>query len=319
MHCERNAVPGVLSCWGSRLGLALLLAVSLLVMAHAGDDIAALRARANAGDAQAQFNLGVDYRWGFGVRQSATEAARWYRKAAHQGVAEAQYVLGILHENGSIGDRPDAAEAAHWYRKAADQGYVEAQYKLGLAYEDGSGVKKDATKMVHWYRKAADQGFAGAQFRLGFLYETGRVGDKPDAVEAAHWYQKAQVSRDAMNDASQMYDLAKDDPDRNQILDAVRKLHSATEHGRIKLVVRDLIKDGDAAYLCALIQIDGELLRNDESLAVEKWGLRKLAHGWEAVEVDTDFASKTLQADCRVWEREISSRNDIINAIAEAR
>ena len=37
----------------------------------------------------------------------------------------------------------DYAEAIKWYRKAAEQGYASAQYNLGIMYDDGEGVPQD--------------------------------------------------------------------------------------------------------------------------------------------------------------------------------
>ena len=34
-------------------------------------------------------------------------------------------------------------EAVRWYRKAAEQGHAEAQYNLGSCYDNGDGVAKD--------------------------------------------------------------------------------------------------------------------------------------------------------------------------------
>ena len=52
----------------------------------------------------------------------------------------------------------DYTQAAKWYRKAADQGNADAQPNLGLMYEKGQGVPQDYAQAVSWYRKAADQG-----------------------------------------------------------------------------------------------------------------------------------------------------------------
>ena len=82
----------------SRLGFTV--AAVLLVFAAAawaGEDMAALRARAEQGDAQAQFNLGEMYRTGEGVAQDYKEAAAWFRKAADQGDAQAQLNLGVMY------------------------------------------------------------------------------------------------------------------------------------------------------------------------------------------------------------------------------
>jgi TPR repeat protein len=84
---------------------------------------------AEQGDAKAQFNLGLMYYKGEGVRQDKFEAARFFRKAAEQGNAEAQANLGILYYNGD-GVQQDKVEAARWLRKAAEQGDAEAQSTL---------------------------------------------------------------------------------------------------------------------------------------------------------------------------------------------
>ena len=54
--------------------------------------------------------------------QNNSEAVRWYRKAAEQGIADAQWKLGHLYQYGSLGISEDKAEAIKWYRKAAEQG-----------------------------------------------------------------------------------------------------------------------------------------------------------------------------------------------------
>ena len=53
-------------------------------------ELADLRALAEAGATEAQYILGVIYETGLGVPRDAAEAARWYRLAAEQGDAWAQ-------------------------------------------------------------------------------------------------------------------------------------------------------------------------------------------------------------------------------------
>ena len=65
-----------------------------------------------------------------------------------------------------LGARQNYTEAIRWYRKAAEQGVVKAQYNVGVAYEMGRGVAKDHAQAVMWYRKAAGQGHARALERL---------------------------------------------------------------------------------------------------------------------------------------------------------
>ena len=82
------------------------------------DSIEALRTRANAGDADAQKNLGVMYANGDGVPQDAVEAVAWYRQAAEQGDADAQVSLGVMHHYGD-GVPQDDVEAYKWFNPLA--------------------------------------------------------------------------------------------------------------------------------------------------------------------------------------------------------
>jgi len=95
------------------------------------------------------------YEEGRGVPQDYAEAARWYRKAADQGGADAQNRLGLMYEKGR--GVPDYAEAVRWYRKAADQGHAGAQAKLGFVYEEGRGVSQDYVLAHMWLNLAASK------------------------------------------------------------------------------------------------------------------------------------------------------------------
>ena len=64
--------------------------------------------------------------------------------------------------------------SARWLRKFADEGNAEAQFVLGFYYSEGLGVPKDDVQSAFWYLKAADQGHAEARYNLGFGYYRGK-------------------------------------------------------------------------------------------------------------------------------------------------
>ena len=121
-----------------------------------------LRRAADEGVAAAQFDLGVMYANGDGVPQDEEEAAKWFRLAAEQGDADAQFALGVMYGSGR-GVRQDDSEAVKWFRRAAEQGDANAQFALGVMCESGRGVRQDHSEALKWYRHAADQGNAEAQ------------------------------------------------------------------------------------------------------------------------------------------------------------
>jgi TPR repeat protein len=103
--------------------------------------------------------------YGEGVAKDPVEAVKWYRKAAEQGIAEAQNNLGVCFMNGE-GVAKDPVEAVKWYRKAAEQGHANAQNNLGECFMNGQGVAKDLEEAAKWFQKATDQGYTNAKRRL---------------------------------------------------------------------------------------------------------------------------------------------------------
>ena len=70
--------------------------------------------------------------------------------------------MGLMYQKGR-GVPTDYTEAVKWYRMAADQGLAVAQNNLGAMYELGRGVPKDEVAALRWYTKAADQGDQSAK------------------------------------------------------------------------------------------------------------------------------------------------------------
>ncbi len=141
--------------------LLFMYGVSGQAWAQESAEISALRAKAESGNAKAQFDLGMIYADGKGVRLDYAEAIKWHRKAADQGSSNAQYKLGWIYYY-SYGVSQDYAKAAKWYRKAADQGNANAQESLGLVYSEGLGVRYSNYDAYFWFSLSANQGHEGA-------------------------------------------------------------------------------------------------------------------------------------------------------------
>src|SRR6266446_3364491 len=130
----------------SRLIFTLLLASSVAVVQLAAQQTKAdqrplkeVQAKAQAGNADSEAELGLRYYNGEGVAKDQAEAVKWYRKAAEQNDADAQYNLGVCYEHGE-GVTKDPVEAVKWFRKAAQQNDARAQYNLAVGFGTGEGV-----------------------------------------------------------------------------------------------------------------------------------------------------------------------------------
>ena len=117
----------------SRLIFTLLLASSVAVVQFAAQQTKAdqkpieeVKAKAEAGDAESQVELGRRYDKGEGVVKDYAEPAKWYRKAAEQNDALAQYNLGICYYRADAGTE-DWAEVYKWLSLAARQGHEHAK------------------------------------------------------------------------------------------------------------------------------------------------------------------------------------------------
>ena len=79
---------------------------------------------------------------------------------ANQGDAQAQYELGLIYELG-MGIKKALNKAFVWYQKSANQAYAKAQYNLGIFYALAKGVDKDIQQSKYWIRKANENGYSG--------------------------------------------------------------------------------------------------------------------------------------------------------------
>lgn len=78
-------------------------------------------------------------------------------QAAKQGNVDAQYNLGVMYAIGQ-GVRQDYTQAVQWCRRAAEQGHAGAQFNLGVMYAEGRGVRQDLALAQEWFGKACQNG-----------------------------------------------------------------------------------------------------------------------------------------------------------------
>ena len=95
-------------------------------------------------------------------------AIKLWKPLAKQGDPYAQYNLGLMYGNGR-GVKQDYKEAVKWYTLAAKQGDPKAQYNLGVMYVSGKEVPQNKIKAYEWWLKAARQGEQKAQHNLDIL------------------------------------------------------------------------------------------------------------------------------------------------------
>lgn len=156
--------------------------------------------RNEAGDIEAQRQIGIAYLTGRDVPRDEIEAARWLRRAAEGGSVAAQTDYGelLLHSETPVHAHAQAAspaEAAAWFRRAAEQGNARAQTHLGALYANGRGVPRDPAVAFTWFKRAAELGNPRGQYNVGVALELGD-GVPRDLKAAKTWYQRAALQGD---------------------------------------------------------------------------------------------------------------------------
>ncbi|WP_249332076.1 tetratricopeptide repeat protein, partial [Pseudoalteromonas rubra] len=85
--------------------------------------------------------------------------------------------LGFMYLQGK-GVAQSDEKAVEYYRLAAEQGYADAQYNLGFMYELGKGVAQSDEKAVEYYKLATEYGQARALLNLAYCYFQGKGVDQ---------------------------------------------------------------------------------------------------------------------------------------------
>lgn len=219
--CLRVVTGSVRARWVLLIGFSIL--GSSVLIAGSPSTLDQLRAAAETGNSEAEYNLGVAYRDGSGGFPDLAKSIEWLQRAANACYAPAQVALGAAFERGS-GVPKSLRTAARWYRLAAAQESVEGSYRLALAlyenraFEDDSATDSNYANGCKTLTLANDQGKSEqlyssdpevrAEKAYGFMHFAAKSGD-PDAAyhvgdalehgngvkmnheEAITWYRKA--------------------------------------------------------------------------------------------------------------------------------
>jgi TPR repeat protein len=111
------------------------------------------------------------------------------KSAAEAGIADAQFAMGLLLQNGEHLQK-DYAAAAGWYERGAMNGSNPARANLGRLYERGWGVTRDVQKAFDLAKVAAEHGVVEAEGNLAIYYDRG-IGTAVDHDAATLWRNRA--------------------------------------------------------------------------------------------------------------------------------
>ena len=180
-----------------------------------------------SGPARRACHVGLVVTLGSGVPQDLNEARLQFQFAADRGLAEAQYIVAIMYQEGEAGatrddeggrmvpprGQPGVSPAQYELARMSTEAPAsrripwkplvcsswlepqpDAEYIIGNRYAEGIGVARDDVEAMRWYRLAADHGNSAGQYTVGFMYSTGRSVPRDD-VEGLRWMRLAADQR----------------------------------------------------------------------------------------------------------------------------
>ncbi len=182
------------------------------------DDFNECKLKAEKGNPEAQFRIGLAYVFGNVFEEddliNVREGIKWITKSANNNYDPvSQYFLGYIYEYGVY----DYKRSYMWYRKVADQEYsamkspyprlyyggnntryiirtlgndLNAVTKIGVMSLYGTGTDQDFKESIKWFRRGIIKDFPNAQFYLGVMYKHG-YGVDQDYKEAVKWFRKS--------------------------------------------------------------------------------------------------------------------------------
>jgi TPR repeat protein len=157
--------------------------------------------RARNGDPAAETLVAEILSRGLGVPLNAAEAAKWYQRAAEQGVPEAQFQYALMLLDGRY-VKKDERQAHALMQAAAEAGNPLAQFNFAQLLVSEDPGDAGLARAVPYYERAAATGLPDAQYAMAQIYANGVGGRKQDDVRARRLLVQA---------AKQNYDTAQVD------------------------------------------------------------------------------------------------------------
>lgn len=178
------------------LAFCCLLIVSTPAKATEVDTFVAMVALADKGVAEAQYHVGMMHNNGIGTQRDIRQAFAWFQKAAASNDPLGAYKLGCYYDGQGVGVVETDLNAALKYKLvAAEAGYALAQHDVALLYAR-QGNAEEAAK---WWKSAGDQGHPKALYNLSAAYFQGKGVPKDLSLAYAYFKLSALVPKDKVN------------------------------------------------------------------------------------------------------------------------
>jgi uncharacterized protein len=156
----------------------------------------AMLALANKGDAEAQYHVGMMHNNGIGTQQDPKQAFQWFQKSTASHDPLGAYKLGCYYAGQFAGVvEADPNEALKYKLISAKAGYSLAQHDVALLYAQQGNMEE----AVKWMQMAADQGDDPALYKMSRVYRDGKGVPKDLSLAFAYFKLGLIMSQSELN------------------------------------------------------------------------------------------------------------------------
>lgn len=132
-------------------------------------------AAAKQGHLTSMFNVSTLLKYGDGIDVDMEQALYWYKKCHELEFYDASVEIAQIYLNPNLAPlglyQPE--KALFYLNQAAEKNHVESAFFAATLYDDGGLIEENKEKALELYTKAANLGHVNAQMSLGILYSQG--------------------------------------------------------------------------------------------------------------------------------------------------
>lgn len=111
-----------------------------------------LKPYAEAGDPEAQYNIGWMYLNGYGLMMNDSKALEWWQRSSDQGYTDASFSIAMLYSLGEGQVKKDMGKAIEYYLMAVEDGHEDANMIVrSMLARDDESIRQRKQEIVRTY------------------------------------------------------------------------------------------------------------------------------------------------------------------------
>ena len=127
-------------------------AISAMREGNYAEAYCVLKPYAEAGDPEAQYNIGWMYLNGYGLMMNDRRALEWWQRASDQGHLDATFSIAMLYSLGEGRVEKDMNKALEYYLKAVEDGHEDANMIVrSMLARDDKAVRARKQEIIRTY------------------------------------------------------------------------------------------------------------------------------------------------------------------------